>query len=89
MSVLPVSSSPFKDEGAFRNIMLLCVGVGAVCSLIFHLLVKEDVDPQVFLVSCPVIGSPVFVEEDVGSWHTVISSLLFSFWESGVNLGGR
>ena len=80
MSVLPVSSSPFKDEGAFRNIMLLCVGVGAVCSLIFHLLVKEDVDPQVFLVSCPVIGSPVFVEEDVDSNTLVFLVYCPVFW---------
>jgi len=36
-----------KDEGTFRDIMLICVGVGSVCSLLFHLLVKEEVQPQV------------------------------------------
>lgn len=35
-----------KDEDKFRNIMLVCMGLGSCATLAFHLLVKEEVGPQ-------------------------------------------
>eukprot|EP00088_Acartia_fossae_P035283 TRINITY_DN36317_c0_g1_i6.p1 TRINITY_DN36317_c0_g1~~TRINITY_DN36317_c0_g1_i6.p1 ORF type:complete len:503 (-),score=44.66 TRINITY_DN36317_c0_g1_i6:227-1705(-) len=34
-----------KDEDNFMYITLIVIGLGAFCSLLFHLLVKEEVDP--------------------------------------------
>ena len=48
-----------KDEYKFRSIMLICIGIGAVASLLFHLLVTEEI--QAVPQAVPQVGSGVVV----------------------------